>query len=201
MQDAAQPLLLRFNLASCAVEIRTKSGRGTPSLFLVCLRRQPRPSAGKISCDVLSMKLHCPLATIMCQTVSCFLSLQSSIFAVGDRHRSKGVTLFTYRPNNKAPAIRCRIYQSDGQSRVEFLNSKYASYACQLDSDSICPFSQWGIRLTTISEPVPGIWRLVRTGAEATGWAINQLLCEIVRSLCRTFHTSLRFKFALAVVI
>ena len=94
----------------------------------------------------------------MCQIRQLFSSCKNSIFGVEDRQRAKGVTLFTYRPNNKAPAIRCRIYQSDGQSRVEYLNSKYASYACQSDSDSIYPLFAWEFGLTAISEPAPGGW-------------------------------------------
>jgi hypothetical protein len=98
------------------------------------------PVSGKDIMQCTFHELHCPLATIMCQTTSCFLVAKSNIHC-GDRQGQRGITLFTYRPNNKAPAIRCRIYQSDGQSRVEYLNSKYASYACQSDSDSIYPFS------------------------------------------------------------
>jgi len=140
MQDAAQPHLLRLNCSHVQWTYEPKV-EGVLQVFSSSAydvnhaRQQER-----ISRNVLSMNFIVLLHR-SCAKPPVVFQLQNSIFTVGGSASPKGVTLFTYRPNNKAPAIRCRIHQSDGQSRVEYLNSKYASYACQSDSDSIYPFS------------------------------------------------------------
>ena len=47
--------------------------------------QRPCPSAGRISCNVLFHQLHCPLATIMCQTASC--KIQYSLWGIGNAKR------------------------------------------------------------------------------------------------------------------
>jgi hypothetical protein len=122
--------------------------------------QRPRPSAGRISCNVLSMNFIVLFATIMCQIRQLFSSCKNSIFGVEDRQRPKAS-----RFSRIARIIRLR--QSDGQSRVEYLNSKYASYACQSDSDSIYPFSHGNsAHCHQRAGPLEfGGW--VRTGAES----------------------------------
>jgi len=84
------------------------------------------------------------------------------------------------------------------EPRVEYLNSKYASYAYQSDSDSIYPFSAWGNSAHCHQRPGP--WRLVRPGAEAR--RLINFCAKFVRKFsAETFHASLRFEFALVVVI
>jgi hypothetical protein len=102
MRDAAQPLLLRLNW--CHIQWTYES---------IVEGQRPRPVSRKDFMQCTFHELHCPLATIMCQTTSCFLVAKSNIHC-GDRQGQRGITLFTYRPNNKAPAIRCRIHQLDG---------------------------------------------------------------------------------------
>ena len=94
----------------------------------------------------------------MCQTASCFLVAKFNI-RCGDRQGRGGITLFTYRPNNKGPAIRCRIHQSDGMSlasNISIANMPHTR-TNQILTQFI-PFLHGEIRLTAISDPVPGGW-------------------------------------------
>jgi hypothetical protein len=113
--------------------------------FFVCLRRQPlgkdharqREGYHAMSFSISSIVLF---ATIMCpnRPLLSNCKIQYSLWGIGDAERRHFSRIAR---NNRAPAIRCRIHKSDGQSRVKYLNSKYASCACQSDFDSIYPFS------------------------------------------------------------
>jgi hypothetical protein len=143
-------------------------------------------------------ELHCLLVTIMCQTASCFLVAKFNI-RCGDRQGRGGITLFTYRPNNKGPAIRCRIHQSDGMSlasNISIANMPHTR-TNQILTQFI-PFSAWGNSAHCHQRPGP--WRLVRPGAEAR--RLINFCAKFVRKFsAETFHASLRFEFALVVVI
>src|SRR5277367_3558326 len=78
---------------------------------------------------------------------------------MGDQQRQKASRL-----SRIARIIRLRQYDAEfinqmgHGAHVKYLNSKYASYACQSDSDSIYPLFAWEFGLTAISEPAPGGW-------------------------------------------
>src|SRR5277367_2153785 len=102
MQDATQPLSLAFKLVSCAVNIRIESGKS----FLVCLRRQP---LGK---DLARQRegyhaMYFSINFIVLLQRSCAKPPVAKFnIRCGESATPKGITLFTYRPNNKTPTIR-----------------------------------------------------------------------------------------------
>jgi hypothetical protein len=140
--------------------------------FLVYLRRQPlwqrpRPVSGKDIMQCTFHELHCPSCNDHVPNRQLFSSC-NSIFAVEDRQRQKAS-----RFSRIARIIRLRQYDAEFINQMGSLTSNISianmphTRANQIPTSSI-PF-RMGIRLTAISEPVPGIWRLVRTGAEARG--------------------------------
>lgn len=172
MQDGCSATSLAFKLVSCAVDIRIESGRSNFKSFLVCLRRQPlgqrpRPSAGRISCNVLSMNFIVLLQRSCAKPPVVFL-LQNSIFAVGDQQRQKAS-----RFSRIARIIRLRQYDAEFINQMGSLASSISianmphTRANQIPTPSI-PF-RMGIRLNAHQRAGPWNLGLVRTGPEARG--------------------------------
>jgi hypothetical protein len=167
--------------------------------------QRPRPSAGRISCNVLSMNFIVLFATIMCQIRQLFSSCKNSIFGVEDRQRPKAS-----RFSRIARIIRLRQYDAEFINQMGSLASNISianmphTRANQIPTPSI-PF-RMGIRLIAISEPAP--WNLEVGSVPGPKLEARRLInfcAKFVRSLCevsaKLFHPSLRFKFALVVVI
>ena len=158
-QDAAQPLLLLSNWCHVQWTCEPKVGGVLQAFFLVCLRRSTTPVSKKDIMQCTFHELHCPLATIMCQTVSCFLVAKFNIHC-GISNAKKAsrfsriariIRLGQYMPN---PSIKMGSLTSD----ISIANMPHTR-ANQI----LIPFIPFrmGIRLTAISEPVLGIWKLI----------------------------------------
>lgn len=127
-------------------------------------------SAASMCCTVLSFDLHPDMARPLRSCASLpviFLVATCNICGMGIAAPPR----LTYRPSYEAPAPWCRIRPGKSErSRVEHLNSKYASPQTNHVLPRLSHFHQ-SIGCLTISEPVleSGDWRLVRRGRRASG--------------------------------